>query len=358
MPMANIRTAIICILTTMVSALLALPTSAAEAGFGVGQRQVTWIDETRGIKKTSDFAGAATRRLDVIIWYPTKDRAGAPVPDAPIAPGGPWPLVIYSHGTNGRPDNAMHIVNDLVHHGYIVAAPTYPLSSPVAFTQNRLTDPSDVINQVKDIPFMINRLLADPVIGSSINPNEIGITGHSLGAVTSYFSVYGASVREPRVKAMAMIAGGDPVQAALSSDMGMQGTQHAEVSVPALFLTGEKDIFNRITGRPYAAFARVEGPKYQVMISRGVHTWFRDGEDQPAGNKNPDCLFFERYLPNRRMPGCEERVPLIDPRHQQAITRNALRSFFDGYLKHNEAALSRLKGLGHQDRAVSVRFER
>jgi predicted dienelactone hydrolase len=315
---------------------------ANEGDFAVGHRQASFTDESRPVKATMGFAGASVRRIDVMIWYPS--AKGAPESaDAPIASGGPWPLVIYSHGTNGHPDNAMHLVNELVHRGYVVAAPAYPLSSITTYTHIRTTDISDVINQTRDIHFLIDRLLADPFISRAIDPKRIATTGHSLGAVTSYFTSFGVQTRDPRIVATALIGAGDPVQTALSGDMGLAGTRHAAVSVPTLFLTGEKDVFARTTGRPHAAYSRIEKPKYEVLIRGGVHVWFRDNDDQPTGNKNPDCLFFEQNMPGVMMPGCEERVPLIGSARQKEITRAAVLDFFDGYLKQDAAALVRLQ---------------
>jgi hypothetical protein len=74
--------------------------------------------------------------------------------------------------------------------------------------------------------------------------------------------------------------------------------------------------------------------------------WFGDNKEQPPGDKNPDCLFFERN--NMTMPGCEEHVPLIDPMRQKEITHAAVLTFFDAYLKNDAAALDRLR---HLDRA-------
>lgn len=342
----------------LLTAMLAVPVQAGQADFGVGLRQASWTDTKRGIAKTMGFAGADTRRLDVMVWYPAAASGDAVATEAPLAAGGPRPLVIYSHGTNGRPDNAMHIVKDLVRRGYVVAAPNYPLSSSTAFTRITATDTSDVINQVKDISFLIDRLLADPFFGPAIDAQKIGISGHSLGGVTSYFSIYGGGVRDPRVKAAALIAPGDPVQTALAYGMGMWGTQHVAVSVPVLFLTAEKDVFARTTGRPYAAYTRVEGPKYQVMIKRGTHVWFHDGyEKAPADNKNPDCLWFEKHLPTMVMPGCDERVPLIGEARQQELSRAALHDFFDGYLKGDGKALVRLRAMGRKGKDVDLRWE-
>ena len=340
----------------MLAALLTLITTAVQAkDAAIGARQVSYVDESRPIKASMGFAGSATRRLDVRIWYPADSQVKAD-PNL-IAKGGPYPLVIYSHGTYGRADNNMHMIEHLVHHGYIVAAPEFPLSSRAAFTQISMADPSDVANQTKDIRFIIDRLLADPEFGPAIDPAKIGTTGHSLGAVTSYFTSFGTQTRDPRIAATALIAGGDPVQTALTQNMGLQGTGHAEVRVPVLFLSADHDVFARTTGRPHAAYSRVEGPKTEVMVRGGVHVSFRDGNEVLPDGKNPDCLFFERYLPGMVMPGCESRGGLIAPARQQEITRAAVLDFFDAYLKGDARALVRLRGLHKQFRETEVVFE-
>src|SRR5689334_13809704 len=103
----------------MIFATLAAVGQAAD--YDVGLRQASFGDQSRPVKATNGFDGAPVRRIDVMIWYPAaKAVEGGKVEgsrDAPLAKGGPWPLVIYSHGTNGFPNNNMHMVNELVHHG-------------------------------------------------------------------------------------------------------------------------------------------------------------------------------------------------------------------------------------------------
>lgn len=293
----------------------------------------SYVDDSREIKSSNGFAGAKTRRIDTLVWYPQTGK-------------GPWPLVIYSHGTFGSPDNAMHLVQALVSRGYVVAAPNYPLTSHTAFTRIKGPDITDVIEQTRDVSFVIDRLLADSDLGKLIDHTRIGTTGHSLGGVTSYFASFGRQTRDPRIVATAPIGAGDPVQSALTSDMGLAGTAVAEVSVPVLFLSAGKDVFARMTGQPEAAYARVRPPKYEVLIRGGVHVWFRDNDTVFRDNKNPDCVFFEEFMPGVPIPGCEERTALIEPARQKQIARAALTDFFDGYLKGDEAALQRLRELG------------
>lgn len=326
---------------------LTLSGQAAMAGqqdYGVAQRTVTYVDGKRPIKAHGSFPGTPDRRLDLIVWYPAQQGASGKGAATP-ARDGPWPLVLYAHGTMGYADNATHIVRELVRHGYVVAAPNFPLTSPKSFAKIASPDLSDVVNQTKDLSFIIDRLVADPFFGPLIDSKKIGSMGHSLGAVTNYFSAFGSKTLEPRISAFALLGAGDPVQAALSNDMGFMGSWIAPVHVPVLFLSAEKDVFARLTGGAHAAYYRVPAPKYEIFINKGVHVWFRDATDQPADNKNPDCLFFERSAPDMKVPGCEERVPLIGPAIQQEITRTAIRAFFDAYLKNVASGRSRLLGI-------------
>lgn len=279
------------------------------------------------------FAGSPERRIDVMVWRPEGQK-------------GPLPLIIYSHGTFGHANNAMHLVKALVDAGYVVAAPEYPLTSRRAYTRITFADVSDLSEQVRDLGFIITSLTGDATLGKFIDSARIGTTGHSLGAVTSYFGSFSARLRDPRIKATAPIAAGDPVQSALDAPMGMAGAGYWPGSVPVLFLSAEHDVFTALTGPPHVALSRVTAPKHEVMVKGGVHVWFTDPREQVEPGKNPDCLFFEEHLPQMKLPMCQMRYSLIDPEQQRAIARTALVAFFDGYLKGDKSALARLKAIG------------
>lgn len=326
------------------------------ASFGVALKRLSFIDDSRPLAAAFDFPGADVRRIDLMVWYPAAtDAPGVHEEVAPAA--GSRPLVIYAHGTYGHPDNATHFVYHLVSHGYVVAAPVFPLTSRASFAGLPMADVTDTPNQPGDVSFVIDQLLAHPFFAPVIDPQRIGTSGHSLGAVTSYFLNYGAGLRDTRVRASALIGAGDPVQAALASDFGFDGVAHLPVSVPVLFLSADKDVYANLGGRPGAAYARVEPPKFAVMVHNGTHVWFRDGSDTLADGRNPDCAFFDRYLPQTRIPGCLQATQLIAPVRQQEITRMALLAFFDGYLKDDQRALQRLRDLEQIFAETSVRYE-
>jgi hypothetical protein len=246
------------------------------------------------------------------------------------------------------------LVEQLVHSGYMVAAPNFPLTSVSAFTEVKAPDIADAAEQIRDVQFLLDRLLADPMLSTRIDTARIATIGHSLGAITCYFLSFGQQTHDPRICATILMGAGDPVQAALSNDLGLAGIAHLPIRLPAPFLSAEKDLFTRTTGRPGAAFARLEGPKYEVMIARGTHTWFRDGDDWPSDHKNPDCLFFEARIPGISVPGGEERVPLIGPSRQREIVRAAVGAFLDAYIKGDRAALSKLLKLPQTFTEVNV----
>ena len=298
-------------------------------------RRLELVDSTRPTQAVFDFPGAESRRLDTVVWYPATTQAGL------------FPLIIYCHGTYGQPDNAMHIVEHLVRHGYMVAAPAFPLTSSAAHTQLPAAHTPDVRNQPADVSLVIDQLLANAELGPLIDPQAIGSSGHSLGGVTTYFLSFAAETRDPRIAANALIAGGDPVGANAAFQFGFEDDVLADARTPVLFLSADKDVFANLSGAQFAAYARLGAPKYELSIRNGVHVYFRDaypGEARGDG-RNPDCTFFETNMPGVPIPGCEEPGEFIARERQQEITRDALVTFFDAYLKHDDAALARLRRL-------------
>ena len=323
---------------------LTLSPEAVSAG-GIGLAREVFVDTSRPTKASPPFEGEAVRRLDTWIWYPADTDTGEPVADAPLGKGSPWPLIVYSHGTYGQPNNATHFIEYLASRGYVVAAPAFPLTSRIAHTKLPAADVSDAGNQPGDVSFVIDSLLAHPQYGPAIDAARIGATGISLGGITTYFASFGYPTLDPRIKASAPIAGGDPPYASLSFGLGFEGTVYAPVSVPALLLVGDADIFSSTTGGPAAAYARLKAPKYMVEIRDAPHVWFGNRANVPPENRNPDCLFFEDQT-DMVLPMCAERRPLIDPARQKTIVRHALLAFFDAYLKDDAEALSRIGSIG------------
>ncbi len=183
--------------------LVALPTNARAqavlptALYRVGMTQVEFVDSATG-----------GRPLDYMLIYPaTPDRSATPFKiflssnlhlykDAPIvADGLKHPLVMFSHGAGGNGSVYAWFGEYLASHGYLVAmvyhyrANTY--DSSALYVRNRLWQ------RPRDISLDITHLLQNKVWGPHIDPNQIGVAGHSQGGFAAIW-IGGARINPER----------------------------------------------------------------------------------------------------------------------------------------------------------------
>ena len=144
----------------------------------------------------------------------------------------PYPLVVFSHGLRGAPDDYAPLLQWWAGQGYVVAAPTFPLT-------NRDAAPvvaGDLVNQPGDVSYVITALLAlsastsDPFAGA-IDPKRVIAAGHSEGALTTVL-LFAQCCAETRL-AGAIIMAGD--------DVGTQGKAFTAPPKPLLYVHGDQD---------------------------------------------------------------------------------------------------------------------
>src|SRR5215470_10769605 len=105
------------------------PRTSAEFGaagpYAVGVRTATYVDSSRPTPPNGAFAGAPDRTLVTEIWYPALS-AGR---DMPVdASGGPYPVIVHSHGFRDNRLGESYVTEHLASRGFIVASASYPLS--------------------------------------------------------------------------------------------------------------------------------------------------------------------------------------------------------------------------------------
>jgi dienelactone hydrolase len=199
---------------------------AAPGPYAVGLRHMTF-------ERATDEA--QPRKLDSWIWYPADGSPTASaVDDAPPAPtGGPFPLVIFSHGSNGRPEYQRYFTEHLASWGYVVVAPPHPgnttddcgtcdVAAVLASAPQRPVDVRFVIGEMK-------KLHEDPSsdLGAITDTEHVAVAGHSFGGWTSIFMA-----RDDGVDAVIAMAPGAP-QTLLG---------HAsKISIPVLVFDSGKD---------------------------------------------------------------------------------------------------------------------
>ncbi|MFR9780017.1 alpha/beta hydrolase family protein [Micromonospora sp. MS34] len=223
-----------------------VPTGHAPAErFAVGVRQ---LKLNRG----------GDRPLPVTVWYPARGAAGGePERSAPAATGR-FPVVMFSHGLGGRPEDYQLLLSRWAAAGFVVAAPKFPHTGAGGDG-----NPLDVLNQPADVSYALTQVLAldrkagDPLRGR-LDADRVAAAGHSAGGVTT-IGLFTAG-RDDRLDAGIVFAG---------TALGV-GTGFAGAAAPQLFVHGEADeVVSYAAGR--AVYDAVPWPKAMLSLPRGDH---------------------------------------------------------------------------------------
>ena len=180
-----------------------------------------------------------TRGLRVRTWHPNV--------------AGRFPVVVFSHGLNGRPEDFDPLLTRWAAAGFVVIAPAYPYTA----RENGELRIGDVVNQPADASYVLTRALAGP-IKSRLDGNRVAAAGHSAGGITTVGLF--ASARDPRLRAGIVFAG---------NGLGISG---GFTGSPAslLFVHGDADaIVSYSSGK--AAYDRAPWPKAMLTLSRQGH---------------------------------------------------------------------------------------
>lgn len=171
-------------LITVMGVALAGHTAKAEASYNMGWQSREIADAER------------ERHWPVEIWYPTEATPAEISPAEPLTPifkpwqalpgappaTGEFPLLIFSHGTGGNRFASMWIIEHLVTEGYVV------LSLDHYGNNSSHKIPREFLKwweRAIDIQYILSEFLADEAWGAKVDPNRIGVFGHSLGGYTS-----------------------------------------------------------------------------------------------------------------------------------------------------------------------------
>jgi predicted dienelactone hydrolase len=200
------------------------------------------------------------------VWYPATGPAGAaPVPDAPLASGGPFPLVASSHGFGELNTGEAYLAIALARRGFVVAAPTFPLTN--------ISTPGgavlfDAANQPADVRFVIDQVLALSDGGSwlagGIDKKRIGAQGLSLGGLTTLLVSYNPQLRDRRIRAAYAMA---PASCELTR-------KTLSAPHPLLLIDGDQDLITPIDQNAGLTFSRVRMPRTLITLAHATHTAF------------------------------------------------------------------------------------
>jgi predicted dienelactone hydrolase len=192
----------------------ALDDPAAPGPWAVGVRTLSLTDPAR------------SRTFSVEVWYPVDPAAtdGSPNEyevtagfgvlatlesparrDAAPAGGGPWPLVIFSHGFGGLRTQSFFWCEHLASHGFVVAAPDHPGNTIGDVIFGGGDAAQSAMDRPLDVQHTLDRLLAgDAGAPFAVDGERVAVTGHSFGGWTSLE----VARRDPRFKVVVPLAPG------------------------------------------------------------------------------------------------------------------------------------------------------
>ena len=270
--------------TAKADAKAAGPAPDQPGPFAVGRETVTVKDPQR-----------PERSLTVDVWYPAdKSRVegatpvnydvipGVEVPSRsafsglPVSTQGPFPLVMYSHGYGGLRFISSFLTETLASHGFVVVAPDHTGNTAIdAVTGQIVERKQNEINRVGDVRATLDDALArnantGDLLYKSIDPEKIGIMGHSLGGMTSIIGTVGhlGVPGYPKIKAIVGLA-------AYTKTIPL--AELKKVKVPTMLISGTLDTTSKLKPNTVRTWNAIPArPLYRVDLIKGAHQSFSD----------------------------------------------------------------------------------
>ncbi len=251
---------------------------APAGSYGVGRTTVTLVDPSRPTPADAarGLDAKPDRTLAVSVLYPAEGSPEAPgtFSDGARPAGGEWPLVVYSHGLDSSGTERNDDLARWAAAGYVVAAPTFPIShGPQGNVADLPSQPEDVMFVVSTLPATLRDARVNS--GISVSSDCLALAGHSLGGLTTVAASFDPCCEPRGLKAAVVIAGGlyGPTQGADWS---------AAPLTPLLVVHGRDDKMMPVEkGREVAA--TLPGPHWLVELpSAGHSTMFEPPLDDVA----------------------------------------------------------------------------
>jgi predicted dienelactone hydrolase len=288
--------------------------------------------------------GVHTIALDdgrrVVVWYPAADDAAdapsqifdiasllspqlqeqidaelrpqyeiAAHPGAEAAADGPYPVMLFSHGFSGYPEQSADLVTHLASWGFVVVAPDHVerslsgLLGTAAQGVEPREDP-EVLTASLDAALAEADDDASPIAGL-LDVDEVAVGGHSAGASAAYLT----ASADDRIDAFIAYSVGEG-----RPDENGDVPERPVPEVPGMVMLGDGDgIIPAESSR--AVYEGMDTPKHLVEIAEAGHLVFSDicliGREQgglvglvgAAGLELPDNLL------RLASDGCEEDRP-------------------------------------------------
>ena len=216
------------------------PADAASAGGTVSYRVRDFLPEA--------IAGLVPDTIDdVRAIDATRDAAGAS--------DGPFPIVLFSHGSTSFRLQSSVLAQHLASWGIITASTDHPSRALASVIGGSAAGQSSSIDDFRSLRTFLTTLDADPQVGGLLDNDRVALGGHSAGGGT-----------------IVQMAGDDGILGYVSYASGL-GDEAPDV--PSLFMLGELDMIVS-PERTSSAFDVAPSPSWRWSFADSGHLAFSD----------------------------------------------------------------------------------
>ncbi|MCB0964193.1 MAG: dienelactone hydrolase family protein [Acidimicrobiales bacterium] len=249
-----------------------------------GRRTVIWYpaadDATDAPFETFDIASLLSPELQGQIpaeLRPQYEIGAHPGAEA-ATDDGPFPVVLFSHGFSGFPEQSADLVTHLASWGFVVVAPTHVERSLDGLLGTAArgvpeAESDEVLSGALDAALAAADDAASP-LHDLVDGESVAVTGHSAGAGAAYLT----ASSDDRIDAFIAYSLGVP-----RPDEDGEVTERPVPEVPGMVMAGAADE-TIAADASRQAFDGMAPPKYYVEIAGAGHLVFSDlcliGRDQ------------------------------------------------------------------------------
>ena len=301
--------------------------------------------------------GGQEQELTAAVWYPTASQPksykyGGPtsgniaVNAAPLAKGGPYPLLVFSHGYGGSGLGSVFFTERLAARGWIVVAPDHHDSHSavrIRTGQKKEFDRWELLRHAKEIAssspkdrwkylyrldemkLTLDRMLTHPSFGKLIDRQRIAVGGHSFGGFTA-LGLCGTikECHDTRIKAVLLFSTGSGGY--LFTEDELRG-----VRIPSMLFIGEREKEQYRGAKTMSEFSdkiwrSMSPPKYFLEVRGANHFSFNNrfmdthrtrllsgSEEQYEVIRRYSIAFLEKHVAGKNDSGrvLEQSDPML-----------------------------------------------